>query len=489
MTPQLGELYAATGRMPAAISMFISAGKGKEAAELVRGLSPASVASALSTGGAPWQRAAAYRVIAALEANAPTELVELFGEQLAADSDLSRTDLPESVRISAAHALATVALQMPAELKPVTFERLEEAVVYLRALDMAKASADALIRLTQVHAYDAAERLIELFLEDRPLPDIDASWVGQAVAADSALKDQVLAAARQGDEQALEALVWAEHEIGEDAELRAAATDQVTRFANATTREERPDGTFALYMGIRFELGGLLARFAEDEARAGLAAHLREIALDDADAESSRSSAVNGQFNMAAELDGPARAELAAVIRPLAFGEYQRNDVERSEVDPLSRFQMRHDVVDSLHASALGLAARLSALGTEVGYLQDAVNEGLSHATPRVRAAALDALARDPSLTAPDDLVLWLGHSEDEVVRQAVKALAAHQPEWLAENLSALTKHPSFNVRMLALTIAAGNGHAEALTAMAEEDPNAYLRELAASELRGLGAG
>lgn len=419
----------------------------------------------------------------ALEANAPEEVVALFAEQLIADSDLSRDDLPESLRVAAAQALASVALHIPDELKPVTFERLDASLVYMGALDLAKASARTLIRLTQLGEHDAADRLIQLFLEGRPLQDIGAHWVGDIIAENSVLKDQVVAAARGGDEQALEALAWADYEDDADDELRAAATEKVTLFANAVTREESVDGV-AYHMGIRFELGGLLARFADDEASTGLAAHLREIALDDADAESSRASAVNALFNMAHLLEDPVRAELADEIRPFVFGDYQRNEVESNEVDPLSRVQMRHDVVDLLRASALGLAARLSSLGTELDYLQDAVDQGLVHPTPRVRAAALDSLARVTSLTAPPSLTVLLGHSDDQVARQTVKALAAHQPEWLAEKLPELTQHSSYSVRMLAWVIAKESGQAAALTPMAEADPNVYLRGLAGMALR-----
>ena len=130
-----------------------------------------------------------------MEANAPEEVVALFAEQLIADSDLSRDDLPESLRVAAAQALASVALQIPDELKPVTLERLDASLVYMGALDLAKASARTLIRLTQLGEHDAAERLIQLFLEGRPLQDIGAPWVGDIIAENSVLKDQVVAAA------------------------------------------------------------------------------------------------------------------------------------------------------------------------------------------------------------------------------------------------------------------------------------------------------
>jgi hypothetical protein len=486
---QLAELYVATGRAPAAISLFVSAGKGKEAAQLVRGLSPTSVAAALSTGGAPWQRAAAYQVLVASGANAPDELVALFAEQLLADSDPTRRDFPESLRLAAAHAVASVTLQMPDHLKPVAFERLEVSVLDMRALDLGRASARSLIRLTQIGEYDAAERLVELFLGDRPQQDIDPSWVGDLIAENDALRTQVLAAARDGNEQALEALAWANYEDDADDALRAAATEQVTLFAKAVSREESVDGTprtVAHHMGIRFPLGGLLARLADSDANAALAAHLRTIAFDEADAESSRASALDGLFNMAAQLDGSVRAELVDEIRPLAFGEYERSDVERSEVDPLRRFQLRHDVVDLLQASAIGLAARFVALDTEVGYLQDAVDQALVHPTPRVRAAALDALARVPSLVPPAELASLLRDSDDQVARQAVKAMAAHQAEWFDENLQELTTHPSYSVRMLVLMVAREKGQAEVLRAMAERDPNSYLRGLARRDLREL---
>ncbi len=106
-----------------------------------------------------------------------------------------------------------------------------------------------------------------------------------------------------------------------------------------------------------------------------------------------------------------------------------------------------------------------------------------------MRAAALDALARVTSLTAPPYLAVLLGDPDDQVARQTVKALAAHQPEWLAENLPELTQHRSYFVRMLVLMIAKQNGHAAALAPMAEADPNAYLRGLAGMDLRALEAG
>lgn len=372
---------------------------------------------------------------------------------------------------------------MPAALREVTFQRLGAGLTYLRSLDLGRASAVALIRLTQLGEYDASVRLVELFLEGRPLQDIPATWVGDIISADDALKERVLEAARSGHEEAEEALAWAEHEGQDDARLRAVADEQVGRFAAAVTREETVEGTrreVRHRMGIRLELGGLLARYAEESTRVQLAQRMREIALDQADTESSRSSAINALFNMAGQLDAEVRPTVIAEIRPLAFGEYEPNPLESDEVDPLSRFQMRYDVAGSLRGSAIGLAARLASLGSDVDYLQEAVNQALVHSTARVRAAGLDALARVPALEAPANLSLALADPDDGVARQAVKALAAHQPDWLTGNLSAIAQHHSYAVRMLAITILEENGHAPALEVVAGADPNAYLRGLAA---------
>ena len=61
--------------------------------------------------------------------------------------------------------------------------------------------------------------------------------------------------------------------------------------------------------------------------------------------------------------------------------------------------------------------------------------------------------------------------------------MAAHQPQWLTEHLLELTQHRSFAVRMLVLRVAKDNRHREALKAIADSDPNAYLRGLARTEL------
>ena len=76
-----------------------------------------------------------------------------------------------------------------------------------------------------------------------------------------------------------------------------------------------------------------------------------------------------------------------------------------------------------------------------------------------------------------------MAHFEGEVRRQVLKALHARDPEWVERALPELAQDPFDGVRFLVLQLAEEDARRDVLTAIAEDDTDAYIRGLATHAL------
>jgi hypothetical protein len=479
VAPQLAELYAITGRGVAAISLYCVGGRAKEASKLAEQLPPIEAAAALAVGGAPWQRTATYDVLSAINTAAPADVVAAFADQILTDVN---DNLP-SLASAARRALANVLLQFPDERCDEALEQVSLDLDNDHLLEVGRAAVIALMRVTQLGIADRAEALIDSYLAGRPLNDIPAHWIPDLIRDRPALRERVLQAARDGQANALEVLVFADIDVDNDVELQAAATERARAWADVRTREvvAQDDGTSQVQTSFGGDLGraGLVGRHAEETVREAVIQRMAEIVLDEEDAESNRATATDALFNMAEVLKADRRVALAPSLLLLAAGEYQRPDWETDQADPLSNFQFTHNVRDMLRASAIRLLARLEQLGMHVDGFEEIVSAAWASGSPRPIIAAVDALARVPGLPAPVGLRAMLEHGDHQVRRETIKALHAREPEYLTAELPKLLRDGSFNVRMLALGIAEEQDNRVLLSQVAAGDPDAYLRGLA----------
>jgi hypothetical protein len=485
VAPQLAELYAITGRGVAAISLYCVGGRAKEASKLAEQLPPNEAAAALAVGGAPWQRTAAYDVLSAINTAAPADVVAAFADQILADVNDNLASLASAAR----RALANVLLQFPDERCDEALDQVSLDLDNDYLLEVGRAAAIALMRVTQLGIADRSEALVDSYLAGRPLNDIHADWIPELISDRPALRERVLQAARDGQANALEVLVFADIDVDNDVELQTAATERARAWADVHTREviAQDDGTSQMRTSFGGDLGraGLVGRHAEESVRETVIQRMAEIVLDQDDAESNRATATDALFNMAEALKTDRRAALAASLLPLAAGEYQRPDWETDQADPLSNFQFAHNVRDMLRASAIRLLARLEQLGTHVDGFDEIVSAAWASGSPRPIVAAVDALGRVPGLPAPVGLRAMLEHDDHQVRRATIKALHAREPEYLTAELPKLLRDGSFSVRMAALRVAEEQGSRDLLARVAADDPDAYLRGLAE---RGLAA-
>lgn len=482
---RLAELYESTGHRGDAVRLYVEAGKGKEAAALANQTDASAVASVLSLGGAQWQRSATYSVLAALGPAAPVDVVAAFTDQLLNDAALDPPDLFHGAPAeSAKKALAGVAFQIHDTKRDRAFAQLSRDVTNERMLDVAKACADVLARATYAGLVDCSELLVELFLGGRVMRDIGPEWIAEIIRENDAAREQVVNAARAGNIDALEALVFSGHDVAQDGLLVNIANKEARSWAEVQTHEVPSDGDTGHsthHIGIRLELGGLIARFAETGLREVIVDRMLAIAGDDLDSELSRASAINALFNLSPSLDDDQLQAIAESVCHLAHGEYERLDIDRDHTEPLSRFQMRHNAQDQLHAASIRLLGRLRCLSENIVGVAGAIESGLA-GSARLIGAALEAIAWAPD-AVDGALTGYLEHDDPGVRTRAIDAIEASSPRQLVARLEPLADDSNFSVRCRALMAADKWGDTRLLRRMAQSDPDAYVRTLAYSKL------
>ena len=491
---RLAELYAHAGEPGLAMSFYVKAGKGKEAAKAAAQMTGEAVAQHLDVGGARWERAAAWEVVAAVGRTLPpgfvAQIVDVALDEAEGEPDAWIAPQPSLV---ARRALAAISLALPPETHDRVFERLGQYMTEGFPDQMWRA-AEALVLATRAGVIDARAALVARFVEDPANSRISWMWLAKEARDHEVVREALLLAARDGQDAALEPLAAAGL-IGED-ELRDRIDASTTRVARAVTvtRTPQPDGRveISVGMGVGFEGAGVVARGAAPGARAALVARMIEILTTADEPELNKASAAGALFNMAPVLDDEQAAQVAAVVAPLALGQYEPSQFDIDHAHPLSRWQIRYGSTNQLRVSAIGTLAQLISghPGIDTDPLRTAVREAIRSGFGPVVAAAFDAAARLPELKLIEDPEEGFFHPDAGVRCNALGAWCARNdgvpPPELVDHLVA---DESANVRLQLAAVAGAAGEAGAqVLARLSEDPDAFVRAKAAQYARGDGS-
>lgn len=488
---RLAELYEYAGEPVPALQFYIAAGKGKEAKLLASQMTGSQLQEALAdVDGARWERTSTYGALAAGGGVVPDDVTERYAAQLlveaAGEADALVAPPPTH---AAKRALAKLAFGFPEDRREQLWQQL------LRDLwhplhDIVNEVAPVLVRATDLGLVDAEPALVERFLHDPLNTRISFAWVAERAAANPELLERLREAARNGNRGALEVLAAGDL-IGDDATLRGQCGDEARRAAEAKTITETQEGgttSVSVGMGIRLEGPGVVARAAAPPEREVLLKRLLEIVSDAREPEGNRASAAGALFNLAPALTSEQAKEVAAVLGPIALGNYELSQWDENMDHPLSRFRVSLHTANLLRVSAIGTLAQLTAKHGAQGTdeLEEVVAAAFRDGPDRVHAAALGAAARVPELEVPVPLEVLMRERAPSVRTESLIAWAArHEGMPPPECVAALCTDPDFHVRrhLMGMASRAGESGRATLAQLAGEDPDSYIRLRAAAHL------
>lgn len=487
----LAELYEHADERIAALSLYLDVGNGKKAAEMAAGLAPEVLTDCLGLRLPRWERAAVYHVIAQVGRTLPAVFVATIVKQLLDEAKGTPDAFVAPQPVAGARgALGAVALACPPELLNEVFVQLRDQL-WAEAIDTIRSSALALILAANAGLTDDIDDLVRLYLSDPYNMGVDPQWIAQRASESADLAERLISEAAGGNAGALQALAMTDLIAG-NPDLRERCSEAVRRAAEMqTVTEKRSDGMVetSFAMGIHLETPGVLARYADDESRAGLVSRIMAMLDDRREPEDNRASGVGAIFNMAATLSAEQASEIADVLEPIALGRYALSPMDKNDNHPLSRWQISLHIPNRLRTAALTTLARIAASHPEVdrGRLQDAVVRAAADGPESVLAAALRASALVPEITLPFAPESALASASIEVRRSALDA-------WRARNdglpsgqmLAALQSDPDTHARVELLETAAASTEPasdDVLQALSA-DPDSYVRALARRRLR-----
>lgn len=483
----LGQVLAVAERPAAAAACLVQAGREDRAAEAAMGARPDELVAALSLDGPRWERAASYAVLGRVGRRLPPEVVAELAETV-----LSEAEQPFGGLISpqpanrAREAVAGLVLGLPAEHQQRALRILRTAAETHHPT-LAKRAAQALLLATNAGLSDETEFLIERYLDEPAMVGVTSPWVAARLEVDPSARARVEQAARDGSAQALEALAITA-ERPDDPDLQAQAAARIERTLEALAEAEP---THSVGIGGYEDLG-IAARLGPAPLREQLADALLALAGDARYPEPNRRSAAYALFNLGSALALPLRARLIRSLLPLAAGNYELSRWDDSALngrDPLARFRISFGEPGELQAAALHAAGALADDALPLLSLsdRDRLAELLYAARldqrANVAAAAYEALARIPEAASTEAVEVGLAHADPGVRAAALRAWMAKTAEPPPAILNArLLLDPDLNVRLVFLNLAAELGLREVVEAFCE-DPDAYVRAWAVTRL------
>lgn len=483
---RLAELYEASDHKSSAIQSYIHAGEGKKAARLVRDVDASKLVDALKPTASPWMRTATYHALRALGGRAPSDLIELLAPSLL--SDARGGGNWDSRLAIAKSALANVFLLLPNSLQNDALAQLREDLDEERFLDASRDAASALMNASWFGISDETELLCKAFVEGRTLNDISPAWIAECVPEDH-LDSYVVPSARAGNEQALTVLALADGFIP-DQTLNERADNRLEAWISAVTHEitktESGEASLSHHLGIDFASGGVLARIGTADMRNRFVERMLEIALDVGDFEQTRSSALDGVFNVLECLDRDQLDSIVKSISSLIRGDYSRRDDETNEVDPLSRFQFSMFTPDALWVSAVQVAGRAVSFGANDSDFVELV-KSIDTLPASIKAAVLGELGRTTKLDIPGGIARFLFDEDDTVRRNAATALALRPGPGLDGHYERLLDDRSLPVRRVVIECAAEKNRLDVLRTASSSDPEVALRLIAHRKLNSVG--
>jgi tetratricopeptide (TPR) repeat protein len=491
---QLGSLYSEAARPAKALSMFIAAGKAKDAIDAAKAVSGPGIAEVAGTTGTYWQRDVIYRVLGRHGRRLPEGKATAIVEKVIAEAaEPPRGPFAPQPAISARLALAQILFALPEHrLKPAV-DQLRDEVSNPSDIETLRAACEALILATNVGLVDESELLIEGYLEDASLRNISSLWVAERLELRPELRDRVRAAATEGSRDALEALA-ASDLIAGDEDVEAVADEVISGAAARENIEEQVEGGHvhtSIGVGVDYQGVAIIAGAANEEKREAFIGRLLHTLSDDREPIINRASAANAVFNLANHVSAGRAEEIAESLRRIAAGGYAVSNVDEEAAasqDPLSRFRIGLGAPEELRASALEAWARLVAKhGLNTAELEREIEAGFRSVSPQLLRGALKALAAVPVLLPPVPLERFLNEEEMSVRIAAVEAIAARHSLEDLDLLPALLKDPAVALRLTLLSRARADGPAasEEVLRSLLDDEDGYVRGMAADALRG----
>ncbi|MDQ3740071.1 MAG: hypothetical protein M3389_03920 [Actinomycetota bacterium] len=467
---------------------YLSAGKGKEAAELATQLEPHRIAGLLEPRGPRWQRAAALTVVAAVGRALPVEWIAKFASDVLSEArgEADAWVAPQPA-LAAKRALAAILLAVPAALRDAAVEQLS-ADLHHGDFSVARACADALMLGTDAELCDGTDAILDRFADDPYNHGIPVEWVAARLAQWPAKATVLRAPALAGREAVLEALVLADLVDGDDELLRACEAGTRGWLDYAPSEETVADGVVraSAGMGAPAHGAGVLGRCASETTRAALLAHMLEIASSSKHPEGARASAVDAIYNLAPALSSDQARDAAARLETLAQGDYELSRWDSNMAHPLSAFNVTLHQPEVLWAAALEAVSHLAALHEAVAAPSAAIETALRDGGDRAVAAAVAALAELPALEPSVPVEAAMQHPSAPIRAAALQAWiqrrGALPPDELTERLVA---DPAASVRLALLQAAAADEKADRLVQRLAEDPDAYVRLMARRASRG----
>jgi len=477
LTPKLASVFEQTGRPALALAFSLRAGDAAAAKRVAAQVPGQTLGEVLETSGSVWERAATWSVVAQEGARLPTSWLREHVSALIVDARTPVDSIMLTPATSARPALAAVLCGLDDSDLPDALQLVRDELTG-GFVGTQRATADALIRLTNTGRSDETELLAVEMLTPNSAAGISPHWVGDQLGRRPDLRARLLEAAAGGSQAALEALASC-GQLGDDLTEQVDAI--VELLANATTVETLLDGqtvTRSAAMGVRFELAGLLGGSASPETRERFLDRMTSLVADSQEPAINRIAAAGALFNLAAALDLTQRARVASVAAPLARGEAPQSPWDAGPPDPLSRFRISLPGTDELQAIGLELHGRLAGLGAaDPREVRSSIASAIASGDPKLLAAALQAENWLPDARMPMPLQQLARHPEVRV-RLAALVLWAHcYPDECvpAPTAAVLLADANVAVRSTLLQLAIERDDTETIAQLAL-DEHAYIR-------------
>ncbi|NIA26120.1 MAG: hypothetical protein GWP04_11210 [Gammaproteobacteria bacterium] len=446
----LGDLFAKTGEPERAARHYVRAGDQKKLQSLLRNGPYVDVRRELSRSG-PWERAAAYRAIAAEADLVPDDHVDeivaaaLGNARAVADGLVRQSGSAPELWASAIAALATLVERAPDGLAGDALRLLSplverDAGTYrFTDTDHMRALA-GIVRGHKTQRDEALHQLGRALATEGPLSDTALKVAGDLLASEEAAVPLLRDLASRGNEHACLLLA-----------VRGITLPEVVRQAgdafNRVMKRPRPEVgtvTFGTTLPQDAQRLGLLSIEQRDAA----AHRFMEVAEDTMESDTNRADALEAISILGAELSPDTRAELHSRAMRFAMGEASSSDLSpdlRQEPHPLSRFRFSFSP-GPLEAYGLEAAARLAPNQPEIDAV---VNQALallasSDEATTHRIATMLSWLRGSRLAASQEL---LGGQPNPSLRALAAVLWVRDPGQSPELGARLASDSSVLVR------------------------------------------
>jgi Domain of unknown function (DUF4365) len=491
-THLLIELYEHVGEYDAALEATIQCGRHADAERLATQATASELVDALEIEGPIWTRQPSLAALAAAGRHLDAGQVIGVANWVLEEATQTVTTMRDRDRVFAAHgALSALVLEWPADTMDQVTVLLLEALKSGNLL-LAEPAATALEMLTNASVGDFTDPLTEAFLESE-YARVSITWVAARLTNHDVARDRVLAAATEGRLDALEVACTAEINNPGVHILNTAARQTLDdRLRDLLTKRLGHTSEGHVIGLLRLEPWGLFARISGDqELRGAVARKLLEFALNDDEPHSNRTSAVNAIFNLAGGLEAAFAETLGDQLRPIAVGQFGSSvfDQPRAIVEhPLNRYRFgEYASADRLRGAAvLACVALVNATEALPAWPTELMSDALVSPEPAVVTGALEAISRLDEIPIPQEFETYLLYPDPGVRGAALMAWRQRKgdtPSPAVLDRLATDENLGVRLRLLGL-LRDGDRTPDLRAAIAENDPDSYVRAMARAPIR-----